>query len=122
MDDTVDPSEYTILEGLKLLVDCGSWGADKALEYFGPDWSARKTEASIKKVSGSKVRSLKFEIYFPELQDSFVNFTWKYVVQYLAEELPPIFQCAMDAFGRKKKRMAKEVVEEQPKSYNKKKK
>jgi hypothetical protein len=106
-DDTITPTDIQDFKGLKLLVDCSSWEAAKAAEYFGPEWETKKTSASITNITGTKVKNLNFHISFPELNSEFKDFRWKYIAAYLIEDIPSQFKEYFDkvkANGRKKRK------------------
>jgi hypothetical protein len=74
------------------------------MQYFEPDWESKKTPAIIRKVTGTKLGRLKFQLEFPELNETFVDYNLKYIIKYLVDAPPGRFA---EMLNKKKRRPAK---------------
>jgi hypothetical protein len=100
LNDRVDSADCVPLLGLKLSVPCSSWGQNAAT-YFGEDFASKNTPAKITRVTGTTVRSLKFSLQFPEMQETFIDYKWPYIVEHLCDDLPWKFHRMIAEYAKK---------------------
>jgi hypothetical protein len=91
LDDDVNATDVQCLIGLHLLVECSSWGETDAPVLFGSDWATKKIGALITKVTGTKVKKLKFQLEVADLEQVYTGYSWTYVLKYITDSLPLSF-------------------------------
>jgi hypothetical protein len=91
LSDFVLSADIESLLNLNLMVDCSTWEEEAALDLFGPDWTTKKTPATISKVTGTRVGRLKFDLHFSEIDMRYVGFNWQYILKYLTSPIPAKF-------------------------------
>jgi hypothetical protein len=117
MDEDVNNNDLKSIVGKTLLVDCSSWDGNIAAELFGPNWERLKTPATVKKVTGTKLGRLKFELYFTEIEEIFTGFNWEYILKYIVDAFPSVFDSVAGILEEgKKARPAKKKKKERERS------
>jgi hypothetical protein len=88
------------------------WTQSLPRSFLGQIGRQKKTKAVVRKVTGRKVGRMKFSLFFPELDETFDVYTWKYVLDYLSSDLPLKFHGLFTELCQETPKKRKQPVQE----------